>query len=88
MENIYRFQTSLQHKRIGKIKLSKRFSAILINEQVSAVATMLQFSSNKQGTVDLQRKTLDFTGLHSTTVLNFRHKEHSLSYCFGKQKSL
>ena len=24
----------------------------------------------------------------STTVLNFRHKEHSLSSCFGKQESL
>ena len=24
----------------------------------------------------------------STTALNFRHKEHSLSSCFGKQESL
>ena len=46
--------------------------------QLSAVAAMLQFSS---------------IGRHppvpaSSTVLNFRHREHSLSSCFGKQESL
>ena len=65
---------------------------------------MLQFSSNKQGTicqinrlvvippsVAYSEETLSLTGLQpraSTTVLNFRHKKHSLSSCFGKQESL
>ena len=68
--------------------------------QLSAVAAMLQFSSNKQGTVcEINRFvpiplsvacSKENSGFYwtSTTVLNFRHKEHSLFSCFGKQENL
>ena len=59
--------------------------------QLSVVAAMLQFSSNKQGTIcEINRLiaiSKENSGSYwaSTTVLNFRHKEYSLSSCFGKQ---
>ena len=65
-----------------------------------AVAVMLQFSSNKQGTIcEINRlvaippsvaysKEKSGSYWTSATVLNFSHKEHSLSSCFGKQESL
>ena len=61
---------------------------------------MLQFSSNKQGTIcEINRLVAippsvayskESSGPYwaSTTVLNFRHKEHFLFSCFGKQESL
>ena len=68
--------------------------------QLSAVAAMLQFSSNKQGTIcEINRLVAippsvayskENSGSYwaSATVLNFSHKQHSLSSCFGKQESL
>ena len=65
--------------------------------QLSAVASMLQFLSNKQGTIcEINRlaysvaysKENSASYWASTTVLNVRHKEHSLSSCFGKQENL
>ena len=68
--------------------------------QLFAVAAMLQFPSNKQGTkCEINRLVAILHLYHtqseksrsywaSTTVLNFRHKEHSLSSCFGKQENL
>ena len=68
--------------------------------QLSAVAAMLQFWSNKQGTIcEINRLVVIHPSVGystensesyctSTTVLNFRHKEHSLSSCCGKQESL
>ena len=70
--------------------------------QLSAVASMLQFSSNKQtrnSVCEINRfvaiplslaYSKEKSGSYwvSTTVLNFRHKEHSLFSCFGKQESL
>ena len=57
--------------------------------QLSAAASMLQFSLNEQGTIceinRLPSLILKEKLWASTTVLNFRHKEHSLSSCFGKQ---
>ena len=68
--------------------------------QLSAVTAMLQFTSNKTGTIyEINRLiaippsvaySKEDSGSYwaSTAVLNFRHKEHSLSSCFGKQESL
>ena len=68
--------------------------------QLSAVVAMLQFSSNKQGTIcEINRLVAipqsvayskENSGSHwtSTAILNFTHKEHSLSCCFGEQESL
>ena len=39
---LYGFQTSLPHKRIGKIKLSKRFSAIFNEKLVKLTSTALE----------------------------------------------
>ena len=61
---------------------------------------MLQFSLNKQGTICVINRFVaiplsvvyskESSGSYwaSTTVLNFRHKEHFLFSCFGKQESL
>ena len=61
--------------------------------QLSFVAAMLQVWSNKQGTtckinrlVSIKENSGSYWA--STNVLNFRHKEHSLSSCFEKQESL
>ena len=64
--------------------------------QLSAVAAMLQCSSNKQG--KMRDKSIGLSVAYSkensgsywtsTTVSSLRHKEHSLSSCFGTQGSL
>ena len=66
--------------------------------QLSAVAAMLQFSSNKQETIcEINRLVVippsvayseEHSGsyLASTTVLKFRHKEHSLSSCLVSRR--
>ena len=68
--------------------------------QLSAVAAMLQFSSNKQGTICQINRLVAITPSVAyskensgsywalTAVLNLRHKEHSLSPCFARQESL
>ena len=70
--------------------------------QLSAVAAVLQFSPNKQGTICKINQLVAIppppsvacskknSGSYwaSTTVLNFKHKVHSLSSCFGKPESL
>ena len=68
--------------------------------QLSAVAVMLQCSSSNQGIIcEINRlvaipPSAAYSKENSrsywtlTSVLNFRHKEHSLSSCFAKQESL
>ena len=68
--------------------------------QLSAVAAMWQYSSNKQEIIREINRLVAFprsvaylkensrSYWTSTTVLNFRHKNIFLSFCFGTQGSL
>ena len=68
--------------------------------QLSAVAAMLQCLSNKQGIICETNRLVailpsvayskENSGSYwtSTAVSGLRHKEHSLSSCFGTQDSL